>query len=160
MCSIKFSISNFLFTPMLCLVLPLSCENTIAHEEKSANFSAITYQPTIQIQVGPYNCSRSWLTNQDAKILKENLLELVNIRNLTYPKFRSLYKSCRDNSSDNICHLIYQSPYFLHWAFPSILICHFESDPTNLVIRLYISVETILTKTRSPKDPISHLHLH
>lgn len=106
-------------------------------------------------------CSRTWLTHAEAKTLKEDTSELVNIRNLTYSQLRSTYKECRDSNPHKICYLIFRSPYFLHWAFPSILTCYMQSalnksnEDSKPVLRLYISFEAILDKIAVPNQPIS-----
>lgn len=112
-----------------------------------------SYNPAISSPLDSYTCTRTWLTNTEAKALKSRS-KIVNIRNITYGRFRELYKLCKDNGS-NKCFYISRSPFFLHWSFPSVLTCLSESNSTKTVIlHLHIAFEAILNKIMTPNQPI------
>ncbi|CAL8111498.1 unnamed protein product [Orchesella dallaii] len=90
-----------------------------------------------------YTCQRSWLSIEEATSVINNLTKLVNIRKIPARSFRSLYQSCRGDGHN--CPMIYRSPFYLRWTFPSFLTCY--SKPSNeLVLRLYISFEAIYSQ--------------
>lgn len=135
------------------LVFPYPSEESL-----NSNFASSpneSYNPIMLSSIDSYQCSRMWMTHQEAILLKESLSELVNIRNITYPSFRSFYKICKEHHSHNKCPCISRSPFHLHWSFPSVLTCLNNSNTADVLLHLYISFETILDKIMIPNQPIS-----
>ncbi len=117
----------------------------------------LLYDTQLQyITVNSSLCRRSWLTNQDTMQLKETLIKLVNIRNISYAEYQNFYEICKEKigKRHKYCPILYRSPFYLKWTFSSVVTC--SSSSNKLFLHLYISFETTKTKLMSRHQPVSH----